>query len=234
MKKAELFKILSDPNCDSKYIELALRRYSPNEVLKIPAISLRSLHTDFPRSKIINFWFSLLTPDFVFHSSNIPTPHNLGFYLVAFYSKHDRTFFSYMALICNKALLKKLLPKFRDMLDKTNSVVSKYIAFPLYAYNLISKQELIDILNASTDSWHRTIGVPASHAFPRCEKLLERILSLNEDVNSAAHFLALETLNSYFFSRQMMDIAHFVVTKHNHKWDLFMDLYYKHLKSYRN
>jgi hypothetical protein len=235
MKKAELFKILSDPNCSPKYVERALTLYSPEEILKIPAISLRSMYEGFSRSKTIDLWFKFLSSETINpHSITISYPYNLGFYLVSYYVKAPMIFFSSMSNINNKGLLKRLLPKFKCTLTQENRAQTKRIYFSLYAYNLVSKSELLKTLSINGPVTSTSVYCPAKHTLHKCENLFKRILSRSQDLDLTSQFLMLECVCSENVHAFLLDMSKRVLQTHfpSYKWTTFLDQYREHLRLY--
>jgi hypothetical protein len=237
MNKSELFKIISDPACDPKYIEQALMLYSLEEILKVPAISLRSMYEDLPRSKTLDLWFKLLSPDKIdLRHLSIGYPYNLGFYLVAYYSENNAIFFSSMANVNNKVLLKRLFPKFKLKVTQTNRVYTKRNYYSLYAYDLIDRSELLETLSIKKPQLPTSVNCPLNHTLHKCENLFKRILSKSQDLDLASEFLVLERICSEDAYTFILDMASRVLCTQfpEYKLATFLDLYRKHLEFHRN
>jgi hypothetical protein len=201
MNKSELFQILSDPNCDPKYIVRALRLYNPDEIIKVPAISLRFLYGDFPTNAVVNFWFTLIkNQTFLCEVKACSKTVDLDiiYYLQAYYTQDDSLFFANMTHITNKNLLRKLLNKFR----KTNSEgclnYKKQCALSLYAYDLISFEELDSTIKKSLETLPNFLGYKTTKRMARGRTLAEKLYKKSKTYDLVAELVAVELLEVYF------------------------------------
>jgi hypothetical protein len=196
MKKAELFKILSDPNCDSRYIEQALRLYSPEDIIKIPAISFRSLYKTPPISPIIYAWFKMLEDPNFSEDFSEQDGGELMYYLRAYYAPCDEIFYKNMSMLKSKSLLNKLKHKFKASIQTSSpSFYLKRCAFSLYAYNLISMYVFRKIINQPIGAmyfskWDINKLMTWIDLKVRFQKLLRPLYS--KSVNTLGEFIAIE------------------------------------------
>jgi hypothetical protein len=209
MKKSELFQILSDPNCDPKYIVKALRLYNPDEIIKIPAISLRFLYRDeFPTNYFIDLWFWLIkevdTLDRV-EASYTTLDSDLNYYLQAHYAKSEILFFANMGHITTKGLLNKLIKKFKALDGLECISYKKQCAFSLYAYDLLSKTELCEIIKNPSEPIDACVGFKTSKRIERCGVLAEKIYKKSKNYELIAEFISTELVSvSGSFTRMLL------------------------------